>query len=235
LVHGITSNAGAWTRVASALALWGYRVVAPDLRGHGQSPKPATGYGHEALAADLARSVDPAPDVLVGHSLGGLLAVLATAAGQLRPRRVVLEDPAIAVDGALAREFAQRWADLRATPREARAAKTRLESPRWTEDDVQERLHALDELSWEAVDQIWTDPWDAWSQALNLSVPVLWILADPSPFVPERDAARLRERYGPDAVRVVRGAGHSVHRDDCDAFLRLLQAWLAGVPAKRGA
>ena len=37
LIHGVTSNAASWVRVGPALADQGYYVVAPELRGHGES------------------------------------------------------------------------------------------------------------------------------------------------------------------------------------------------------
>ncbi|MCB0026454.1 MAG: alpha/beta fold hydrolase, partial [Anaerolineales bacterium] len=39
LIHGVTSNSQSWIRVGPRLAEQGYYVVAPDLRGHGDSPK----------------------------------------------------------------------------------------------------------------------------------------------------------------------------------------------------
>src|SRR4051794_30231219 len=102
LLHGITSNAGSWARVASALVERGFACFAPDLRGHGQSAHPETGYALPELVADLGESLPSTPDLLVGHSLGGVLALMATADGVLRPKRLVLEDPAVQVgtDGA---------------------------------------------------------------------------------------------------------------------------------------
>ncbi|HSK98147.1 MAG TPA: alpha/beta fold hydrolase, partial [Euzebyales bacterium] len=38
LLHGLSSAASTWWRIADALAGAGYRVTAPDLRGHGNAP-----------------------------------------------------------------------------------------------------------------------------------------------------------------------------------------------------
>ena len=43
LVHGMVSDSSTWTRPAELLAARGYRVIAPDLLGHGRSSKPADG------------------------------------------------------------------------------------------------------------------------------------------------------------------------------------------------
>src|SRR5947209_7919937 len=90
LIHGITSDASSWHRLGPDLAARGYRVLAPDLRGHGLSPRGA--YSPEAWTEDVLETVPERPELALGHSLGGL--VLAIAADRLRPARAVYEDPA---------------------------------------------------------------------------------------------------------------------------------------------
>src|SRR2546422_571689 len=124
LVHGITSDSRSWLRVGPALVERGYRVLAPDLRGHGQSPRGE--YTPQAWADDLVETVPSHPEVAIGHSLGGL--VLALAAERLRPRRAVYEDPAWRVHARTQAETAAAF--------EARK--------RWSRDDLQGFLGSLD-------------------------------------------------------------------------------------------
>jgi 3-oxoadipate enol-lactonase len=75
LLHGITLGVGVWVRQFRALA-GSHRLVALDLRGHGQSIAGSDGYAFERMADDLlevleARRVDRA--VVVGHSMGGMV------------------------------------------------------------------------------------------------------------------------------------------------------------------
>src|SRR5579864_8146747 len=73
LVHGLTANYLGWTQLGSTLASRGWYVIAPDLRGRGQSDKPPYGYGIPYHANDLLALCDTfdLPTVhLVGHSLG---------------------------------------------------------------------------------------------------------------------------------------------------------------------
>jgi len=81
LVHGLGEHAGRYEHVARHLNACGLDVVGYDHRGHGRSPGPRGGMSSEAcLCADLGRVIYaarhefPGPLVLVGHSLGGLIA-----------------------------------------------------------------------------------------------------------------------------------------------------------------
>ena len=103
LVHGIGADASSWDRVGPELAARGYRAVAVDLRGHGQSPR-SSSYHPRDLAADLATTAGPGVALAIGHSLGGWL--LALGARELGPARAVYEDPAWAVPGKLHAEIA---------------------------------------------------------------------------------------------------------------------------------
>ena len=74
LIHGWPLSAKAWEPQVQVLRAAGYRVVAYDRRGFGQSDKPASGYGYDTLADDLQRVMDQCAlqDVtLVGFSMGG--------------------------------------------------------------------------------------------------------------------------------------------------------------------
>lgn len=90
LLHGFMDAAATWDLVAPALADRGHRVLAPDLRGFGESDAvPLGGYYHfPDYVADVARLVTDhveGPLHLVGHSMGGTVATLYTGA---RPERV---------------------------------------------------------------------------------------------------------------------------------------------------
>ncbi|HEX4726690.1 MAG TPA: alpha/beta fold hydrolase, partial [Jatrophihabitans sp.] len=52
LVHGLMSDGSTWTRPAALLAEAGFRVIVPDLVGHGGSDKPADGEYHLPYFSD---------------------------------------------------------------------------------------------------------------------------------------------------------------------------------------
>src|SRR2546422_6714962 len=76
LLHGLSSARSTWDALVQALAPH-HRVVRVDHRGHGQSSHAPGTYVLEHYSADaiaLCESVVREPAVLVGHSLGGVVA-----------------------------------------------------------------------------------------------------------------------------------------------------------------
>lgn len=110
IVHGLGEHGGRYAAVAAALNAHGWRVLAHDHRGHGGS-QGARGViaADDSLLADLARVIDRAREVeagpllLLGHSLGGLVAARfvaealapAPAAWSREVAGLVLSSPAI--------------------------------------------------------------------------------------------------------------------------------------------
>lgn len=98
LIHGLGSNALIWDLTASRLARVGITAYAPDLRGHGKTGKPSTGYSLRVMAEDLAlvlRHLGAQRPVLVGHSWGAYLALefgCRHRQGVLAPSGLVLVD-----------------------------------------------------------------------------------------------------------------------------------------------
>ena len=96
LVHGLGGSAINWLGVGPSLARR-YRVVALDLAGFGETP-PVRGSAGLATQRDLLdrflTSVIAGPAIVVGNSMGGLLAMMEAAAAPGRVSRLVLAAPA---------------------------------------------------------------------------------------------------------------------------------------------
>ena len=94
LVHGGCMSHRVWELQVDALLDAGFRVVTPDLRGHGRSDKPAGPYTAERYAADVVTVADALEldeFALVGWSLGATVgaAVAATAGDRIRKLTLV--------------------------------------------------------------------------------------------------------------------------------------------------
>jgi lipase len=94
-LHGVTSHGGRFRRLAEVLARH-YRVLAPDLRGHGRSEwEPPW-----SVAQHLADVLETAPferATWLGHSFGGRIAAELAAREPERVERLILLDPALQV------------------------------------------------------------------------------------------------------------------------------------------
>ena len=92
LIHGMAGSSRAWVPIIGPLAAK-YRVIAPDLLGHGRSDKPRTDYSLGAFAVwlrDLLDELDIPAATLVGHSLGGGVALQVAHQHREYCRRLVL-------------------------------------------------------------------------------------------------------------------------------------------------
>src|SRR5271165_1791661 len=91
LVHGWPQNWWSWRNVIPALSER-FRVIAPDLRGHGWSEAPATGYEKEELASDLLALLDALAierATWIGHDWGGWTGILAALRAPERIERLL--------------------------------------------------------------------------------------------------------------------------------------------------
>ena len=197
LVHGTGADAGAWDEVAPRLAER-RTVHAVDLRGHGTSAWPGT-YSVALMAEDLVGLLDhlPEPAVdLVGHSLGGLVALRAAVARPDRVRRLVLEDVGMP------------------HPREP-APPARPGGELGFDWGVVEQVRP--EIDSPAAD------WPATLAAVR--APVLVVAGGPLSFVRAEHVAELVDLVA-DGRSVTLGTGHEVHRSVPEAFTREVLAFL---------
>jgi len=102
IVHGLGEHSGRYEALAQWFNQRGYAVRSYDQRGHGKSPGQRGGLRHaDDLLEDLATVyLDyanglPEPPVLLGHSMGGLVAARTVLDGRIEPPAMVLSSPAL--------------------------------------------------------------------------------------------------------------------------------------------
>ena len=94
LLHGYAQNSHMWRPLIPQLART-HSVIAPDLRGFGQSAKPMGGYEKKTMAQDihaLASSLGSGKVILVGHDIGLMVAYAYAAQYPTDVERIVLMD-----------------------------------------------------------------------------------------------------------------------------------------------
>ncbi|WP_445216260.1 alpha/beta fold hydrolase [Bradyrhizobium sp. Pa8] len=95
LLHGLTGSGACWTPLARTLEDR-FDVIMPDARGHGASSAPSGGYLYRDLANDvigLIEALGLAAPVLLGHSMGGMIAAIVASEVGTAIRGVILADP----------------------------------------------------------------------------------------------------------------------------------------------
>lgn len=200
LLHAGGERRSVWKKVAEPLGSAGFRTVAVDQRGHGE-----TGGRAERLSdlVDDASAVLDAlgvPVVLVGASLGGMVSLLANVRDEgHRVRAVVLVDVVPDPDADLARAY------LRGLESESR---------RW---------------NWALVEDILAQAPLLRDAAARSRVPIALVRGEHGG-VREEDAARLRALVPSLVVRTVEGAGHLVARERPAQLAEAIVAVLGVLP-----
>ena len=217
LLHGVQSSRLSWWRLKQDLQDLGWQVQAVDMLGHGSR--------HSADNAsltidDLARDVlaqAPGPvDVLVGHSLG---AIVALTLARLEPgycTGVVIEDPpglAGSLDlGDVADDVEELVRTARADP--AGTVQTVLEeNPVWSRVDALNAVKNRQMLDVVRVAQLLrTSRWDLQALVRECAVPVLLLAATQNTALTEPDRAALMNRLPGEHIAVIE-SGHTIHRE----------------------
>ena len=251
LVHGLSSNARLWDEVATRLAAAGRSAYAVDLRSHGESDSPESGYDTDTAARDLAalcRGLGLTSVAVAGQSWGGNVVV-----------RLAAEHPELVaalalVDGGwidLSTEFAS-WEECAAAlrppdvdgmrPGDVRGYLRRAH-PDWSSaaidatvanlrvtatGQVERRLPVEDHMR--IVRSMWDDP--PWPDYPKIKVPVLLL-----PAVPEEQGAaaqriakveKAADALARSTIRQYVGADHDLHAQHPGDVAHDLLALLTG-------
>jgi pimeloyl-ACP methyl ester carboxylesterase len=235
LLHGLAGTATEWEETATWLSET-HRVVALDQRGHGRSERrpgdvtPAA-YVADALAAIEALVLEPA--ILVGQSLGGLIAFLAAS------ERPDLVDALIVVEATPTREgpeIAEQIADyfdswpLPFPSRDDAVTFFGGESLRaraWARNLVAQPdglrpAFDTDVLVAAIEEALARDYWDEWRA---LTVPTLLVRGEEGELSPS-EAAAMVDAVPSAQLVAIPGAGHDVHLDAPEAWRSAVEAFL---------
>ena len=241
LLHGLTDNGLCWLPVIEALAD-DYDLVAPDARGHGLSDAPEHGYAAADHAADvvaLIRALGLRQPVVIGHSMGGMVATLVAAGHADLVRAAIFEDPAWFDAGQqpaeLRRQRAAEWrAELLANQQlttDTLMAKGRADHPAWSVAELQPWSVAKHQARPQVLEYIEHEPADWRASVGALRTQALLITGEASHgVIISPELAQEAQALNP-LLRVARvpSAGHSIRRDNFDAYMAAVRAFLREV------
>ncbi len=240
LCHGLFGQGRNWTQVAKALST-DHRVLLVDMPDHGRSPW-SDGFDYVDVAERVAALLADEPVAVVGHSMGGKIAMVAALLHPDRVERLCVVDvaPVVYTGGNEFEGFVAAMRDLDLATLETRDEADARLGPAVPDAGV--RAFLLQNLRRDG---------DAWRWQLNLDVlgddldtirgwperavagrepypgPVLWVAGEQSDYVRDNHAA-VMERWFPRVRRVtVKGAGHWVHAERPAVVVEILRRFLA--------
>lgn len=226
-LHGVGSSSDTWWRAQEDLGDLGWETLAVDLAGHGDRPVPEKGL---RTLADLSEDVweqvaDQRFDVLVGHSLGAVVALdLAAAHPGLASQVVVVDPPALGGDFTV-EEVADSLVQGHAAAIEDPDAVARTiadANPRWAVRDARGVVGNNARFDVAVAEWLRRQHWDLPALVVDCPLPVGLVVAEgPETATVEPGRSQVLAALEPARVVAIAG-GHGIHRDRPALFLRAL-------------
>jgi pimeloyl-ACP methyl ester carboxylesterase len=245
LLHGIAQSSATWEEVIPRLAVQ-HAVIAPDLLGHGKSAKSAGDYSLGAyanLVRDLLEALDQDRCTIVGHSLGGAVAMQFSYQFPERCERLVLVSAgglghevhpilrAAALPGA---DVVLPWLSVAGARAIGTLVKTLGRFGFRASNDLGETWRsfaALEEpLARKAFLQTVRGLIDLGGQRVSATdrlylaaeLPTMIIWGERDPLIPVAHARRAHDAIPSSRIEIFPGAGHYPHLDDPERFAKVL-------------
>lgn len=241
ILHGLYGNQANWATHARQLALT-HAVYAMDARNHGQSPH-ADSMRLEEMAADVAETLDSlhiSNAHLLGHSLGGKIAMLLALLEPRRVRSLVVVDIAPVAYKKGADLVLNALLALDLTKLQSRGdADTQLAAhitSKAVRDFLLTNLQRAPDGSFEwrinlPVIREYFDEVTGWPQEQRVyEGPALFIRGDKSDYVLPEYYDAMRKQFPRGTLKTVTNAGHWVHSEKPEAVQRLVGNFLGALP-----
>ncbi|PPG90560.1 hypothetical protein C5C00_04665 [Rathayibacter rathayi] len=213
LLHGLGADSRIWYALVPTLHEHGYRVLAPDLAGHGGSPRSPV-YSPQRWAADVRASVPQTPDLIIGHGLGAVVA--ARLAPEYRADRLILLDPAFSNTRGVTRALHRGGSVAHVEKGDADSLRHR--HPIWTDEQIE-----LDVSAYALWDQDSADGLTARGAAdAPETFPDLTLAVLPEDPLGHASLPTVLAGRGVE-VRSVPGGGASILREDRAALIAALE------------
>ena len=234
LIHGLLGSSDNWNNVAEKLKTW-FRVYVPDLRNHGRSPHSHI-FDYSVLSkdiADFAESQSLEEPHIVGHSMGGKIAMKIALDGIFAVGRIVIEDMTPGESGTSYKPVLRALINL-----DLANIFTRRDAEEMLSTDIPDRkllLFLLKNLnrdgdgrfSWRAnlpaLYQNYENMWRQLDGKGKYVDPILFIRGSMSKTITENTIGEIRDYFPRALIETVEGSGHWIHADAVERFVQLVK------------
>lgn len=249
LLHGLTAKSQDWSSIPDMLAKMGFHVFAFDMRGHGQSDKPETGYTPEDHAKDVEACAETLGHLqlhVVGHSTGGRNALVFAALYPERVLSLTIVDQTLTKDEESWKKYLQRYTEYPAPfPNEEALDKflhqkfrgderrfTYYKGQFWKTDNGEWNWNFSPQAAWKT--QKLGREKEAYEWLGKVKCPILFIKGGDSNYVSPEEARKIQGLISngrpfdkaQGKLVVVEKAEHAVFRDNPEGFLKVLAPFL---------
>jgi 3-oxoadipate enol-lactonase len=234
-VHGFPLSRGTWQKQVEVLRS-SYRVIAPDLRGFGESEAGAGAIPMAQYAEDLHALLDQlktGPVVLIGHSMGGYVSFAFLRQYPKLVRGLVL------VSTRAGKDTPEGAAGRRATAEkvQTKGVEVVIEAmaPKMLAADNHDRLMAEQVRGFMATSKPegvigallgMAERPDATAELAGISVPTLIITGADDMLIPSTESEKLAQAIPGGQLNIIPQAGHLVAFEQAEKFNHVLEEWL---------
>lgn len=240
ILHGLLGYSDNWVTFAKNAADWGFRVFIPDQRNHGHSPHHPV-FNYYALTDDLGEFLEQqgiGKTYLIGHSMGGKVAMRYTLENPDRVDRILVVDTSLRTyvrfnyhlrlidamqsldfNGIRTREAAAEQLSMKI--KEPRIVYFLLKNLYWKERG---------RLAWRpnlrAISEQIESMYDGVFYSAKFDRPALFIRGGQSDYVLDEDFPAIRQNFPMADILTIGNGTHWVHADEPEEFTRLAQDFL---------
>ena len=246
LLHGLGSSLDTWRRNVQPLADAGYRVLAPDLPGHGDSDKPVSQDYDPLAAVDFTSRLLDALGVqkasLVGNSAGGLVVTMFALEHPERTGRLALVEPGRQISWFLRLMSVPAIGEFLYHPWTYHLMginKRVFHEPSSVPDGVlteMARVHALPGSIRATLRSLRSSinlkgvrpEWQVLDRLPQLAAPLMCLWGEQDNIIPVSHSSLIKNAIPQSLVRTLPQCGHWAHMEKADEFNNLLTRFLGG-------
>jgi pimeloyl-ACP methyl ester carboxylesterase len=244
ILHGLFGISDNWVTFGRRIADEGFDVIIPDQRNHGHSPH-SDNFNYLALTDDLyelIESLDLRNIHLIGHSMGGKVAMRFTLENQLLVSKLLVVDISLKAYGDRPhhRNIIQAMQSVDFDKVTSRSEVEEILAPRVESDRVRQflmkNLYWKDKttLAWrinlDGIAKNLGEMFDAIESGILFGKPTLFVRGGQSDYILPEDYPKIRANFPRAEIFTIQYASHWVHAEAPEQFYQLASGFLTGQP-----